>query len=233
MTMMVDETIQLEKVNEAYDSPSWWYDVRGFFILTLCYHDTAWHEIGFFGDGMTANHLEVAVGSGTLLSVILTWRRLKKKPAIGITAFDYAERMLAGARRRFAKDSTVTLLRADAGQLDMPDSSFDSANIANAFHCFPEPDKCMRELFRVLKPGAEMRVNVVLEPPRAGVMAGIARRIDAWGIRKGILFKAYLPEDAVRICEGAGFTVARKYVKGYTLNLVLRKSAGQAEAAEA
>ncbi|MGN2393366.1 class I SAM-dependent methyltransferase, partial [Pelomicrobium sp. G1] len=30
----------LEKIAQAYSSPPWWYDVRGFFILTFAYRST-------------------------------------------------------------------------------------------------------------------------------------------------------------------------------------------------
>lgn len=218
------DSAELQKINEAYDSPSWWYDVRGFFILTLSYRDTVWHQVAFFGRNMRDQHLEIAIGSGTLLDIILRWHKLRgiPRPAM-ITGFDYAERMLAGAIKRFKNAPDIKLLRADASALEFHDNSFDTANLPNAFHCFPEPLACMKELRRVMKPGATMRMNVVLEPPATGVMAGIARRICAWGIQKGILFATYTPEQVLDICREAGFEIGEYYVKGYSFNIELRK----------
>src|SRR5689334_6135017 len=99
-----------EEIAAAYDSPSWWYDLRGYCILRLAYNSTLIEQLRFFGPQMGARHLEAACGSGTLLEMILWWRRWKKLPKIKIVAFDYAEAMLAGARKRFGKNPDVELL---------------------------------------------------------------------------------------------------------------------------
>ena len=111
----------LQKIEEAYDSPAWWYDIRGFFILTFAYRSTLWAQVRFFARNISSNHLEAAVGTGTLLAMILGWRRLKKAPSGQITAFDYAEPMLLGARTRFNKNDSIRLMQGEVGHLDLPD----------------------------------------------------------------------------------------------------------------
>src|SRR5688572_24698120 len=129
-----------QDVNEAYDSPGWWYNLRGFCILKLSYRDSLTSQIRFFARTIAEKHLEVAVGTGTLLKMILAWRRIRRLPPSKIDAVDYAEAMLASARRCFADHEHVSLQRADAGRLGYPEGSFRSVNVANAFHCFSEPD---------------------------------------------------------------------------------------------
>jgi len=96
-----------DEIAAAYSSPPWWYDVRGFFILTFAYNSTLGHQLRFFGRNFGANHLEVACGTGTLLELVLYWRKWKRLPESHIVGVDYAESMLAGAQRRFARRSNI------------------------------------------------------------------------------------------------------------------------------
>ena len=89
-----------EEIAAAYSSPPWWYDVRGFFILTFSYNSTISAQIRHFGRNFGPRHIEIACGSGTLLDIILHWRRWKNLPAVEIVGVDYAESMLAGAIHR-------------------------------------------------------------------------------------------------------------------------------------
>ena len=113
---------KLEKIDEAYSSDPWWYDLRGFLILTFAYRTTLPAQIKFFAEHMGANHLEAAIGTGTLFEMILKWRSWKKMEKIKIVGFDYAERMLAGARKRFKNENQLSLLRADAAKLPLEDN---------------------------------------------------------------------------------------------------------------
>ena len=63
-----------DEIAEAYSSEPWWYDLRGFFILTFAYNSTINTQLRFFGPHFGPNHLEVACGTGTLLELILRWR---------------------------------------------------------------------------------------------------------------------------------------------------------------
>jgi len=63
-----------EEIAAAYDSQPWWYDLRGFFILTFAYNSTLTHQLRFFAPNFGARHLELACGTGTLLEMVLRWR---------------------------------------------------------------------------------------------------------------------------------------------------------------
>src|SRR5580765_303994 len=141
-----------DEIAAAYASPPWWYDVRGFFILTFAYNSTLPRQMRFFGRNIGPRHLEVACGTGTLLEIVLRWRRWKGLPSSQISGVDYAETMLAGARHRFAKTPGIELRHADVAALPYGDGQFDSVNIANAVHCFPDVDGGLRDVLRVLKP---------------------------------------------------------------------------------
>jgi ubiquinone/menaquinone biosynthesis C-methylase UbiE len=214
---------KLEKIDEAYSSEPWWYDLRGFLILTFAYQTTLPSQIRLFANHMGAKHLEAAIGTGTLFEMILKFRKFKRLPTIKVLGFDYAERMLAGARKRFKKETQLDLLRADAANLPIENNSFDTASIANAIHCLPDVEGSFKELFRVLKPGGTLVGNCLLEPVGNGLLDGIARRINTWGIKKGILHRPYSESEVIELLEKSGFQITKSEIKGNCLNFVASK----------
>lgn len=212
-----------DEIAEAYKSEPWWYDLRGFFILTFAYNSTLGAQLRFFGPNFGPRHLEVACGTGTLLQWVLRWRKWKKLPRVHIVGIDYAESMLAGARHRFAGNPDIELKHADAAALPFPDASFDTANIANSVHCFPDVDGALRDILRVLKPGGTLAANVLLYPRGPWPLKGIAERINRWGIRKGILYTPYQRDDIRQHFLDAGFEVESEVTLGNCYNILARK----------
>jgi len=203
-----------DEIAAAYASPPLWYDVRGFLILTFAYNSTLTRQLRLFAPNFGPRHLEVACGTGTLLDLVLRWRTWKGLPPVHVTGVDYAESMLDGARRRFAGRRNIELLHADAAALPYADGSFDTANIANAVHCFPDVDRALKEVFRVLKPGGTVVANVLLYPRTIWPFRSIAERIDAWGMRKGILYTPYRVEDIRSRFAKSGFTTVSEAIFG-------------------
>jgi len=212
-----------DEIAQAYASPPWWYDIRGFLILTFAYNSTLGNQLRFFGPNFGARHLEVACGTGTLLGMILRWRRRQGMPQSSVVGIDYAESMLAGARHRFAGNPDVEIQHADATNLPYADASFDSANIANAVHCLPDVDGALRETCRVLRPGGTLAANVLLYPRGRWPWGGIAQRINRWGIQKGILYTPYEQEDIRARILKAGFEIMRESVSGNCYNVLARR----------
>jgi SAM-dependent methyltransferase len=158
-----------------------------------------------------------------LLELVLRWRKWKRLPAVRIIGVDYAESMLAGARHRFAGRTDMTFQHADAAALPFADDTFDTACIANSVHCFPDVDGALRGVFRVLKPGATLAANVLLFPRGPWPLRAIARRINDWGIRKGILFTPYEQADVRQRFIAAGFELVSEEVTGNCYNVLVRK----------
>lgn len=216
--------IDFEKINKAYDSEPWWYDVRGFLILKFAYRSSLISQLRLFSKNMGPQHLEVAIGSGSLFDLILKWRKLTRQPqAQNITAFDYAERMLAGAYRKFKNMKNIKLTLADAAAMPFANDSFDSVNVANAIHCLPEIERSLAEIHRVLKPKGLFAANVLLEPKGQTLMDKISRRINTWGIRKGILHRPYSEAEVEELLENAGFVLKYKNIKGNCFDFVAEK----------
>lgn len=210
-------------VDKAYDAPPFWYDIRGFFILTFSYNCTLMAQLRFFGANFGKDHLEVACGTGTLLKMVLNWRRwhgLRESKIVGV---DYAVRMLNGAKKRFAKNHNVILERADAAALPFPSDSFDTANIANSVHCFPAMQEALAEVYRVLKPGGVVALNVLLHPRGAWPLRKIAAYINGWGIRKGILHRPYSLSEVSSALSSKGFLIKSMAIHGNCLDVLCVK----------
>jgi len=212
-----------DEIAVAYRSAPWWYDLRGFFILTFAYNSTLTHQLRFFSPNFGPRHLEVACGSGTLLEMVLRWRKWKGLPDVQVVGVDYAESMLEGAKRRLARRANIELRHADAAALPYPDATFDTVNIANSIHCLPDVDGALRDIFRVVKPGGTLATNVLLYPQGMWPLKQIAQRIDDWGIRKGILYTPYHREDIRRRVVAAGFEVVSEAVSGNCFDVLGRK----------
>jgi SAM-dependent methyltransferase len=213
-------------VGTAYTDPPWWYDVRGFFILKLAYRGSLWSQVSFFEKHLSENHLELAVGTGTLFRYILRLRRWRhgRLPS-RIVGVDYAEAMLAGARRRFRRWPGVHLEHGDAGDLAFADGSFNSVSVANAFHCFPDADAALGEIMRVLAPGGTLAMNVLLHPRGGAVSRRIARAVNDWGMRQGILHTPYVLDDVQSRLRRHGFSIEQEWVSGNAYSVVARKPA--------
>jgi ubiquinone/menaquinone biosynthesis C-methylase UbiE len=214
-----------DDIAQAYRSEPWWYDVRGFFILTFAYNNTLPAQLAFFGPNFGPRHLEVACGTGTLLELFLKWRRWKKLPAVEIVGVDYAESMLAGAIHRFRDQAGMRFLHADVAEMPLDDASFDTANVANAIHCFPDVDAGLRGILRVLKPGGTMAANVLLYPRGVWPLRAIAERINRWGMKKGILYTPYEQADIRRRIVEAGFEIVSERVAGNCYDVLARRPA--------
>ena len=212
-----------DEIAAAYVSEPWWYDLRGFFILTFAYNSTLWSQLGFFSRNFGARHLEVACGTGTLLELVLRWRALRNLPRVEIVGVDYAESMLAGAMRRFRKAANISLLHADAAAMPFSEGHFDTVNVANAVHCFPDVEGAFACIFKVLKPGGTMAANVLLHPRGWFPFRQIAAAINEWGIRKGILVRTYAFDELLGLIQAAGFEIDSAEVSGNCANILARR----------
>jgi phosphatidylethanolamine/phosphatidyl-N-methylethanolamine N-methyltransferase len=99
--------------------------------------------------------LEVGVGTG--LSLPAYERKLE------IVGIDLSPEMLEKARERVSTErlrNVAGLHEMDAGELKFPDATFDTVVAMYVMTVVPDPEKVMRELSRVCRPGGEvMLVN--------------------------------------------------------------------------
>ena len=89
--------------------------------------------------------LELATGPGLLAKHVAP-------AAKRMIATDYSDGMIAEAEKG-ENPPNLSFEIADAMNLPYADDSFDAVIIANALHIVPDPEKVLREIERVLRPG--------------------------------------------------------------------------------
>jgi SAM-dependent methyltransferase len=135
--------------------------------------------------------LEVACGSAFFLE--------KYARHVGrVAGLDLSDLQIDLARERLAdriEAGTAEIVQGDAGRLPWADESFSVVTVMGSFECFPEPEKVLAELYRVLGRGgrAVMNIGEWVEP---GTQTH--RMLDALWV--------WSEDDVRRMVEQAGFT---------------------------
>jgi phosphatidylethanolamine/phosphatidyl-N-methylethanolamine N-methyltransferase len=115
--------------------------------------------------------LEVGVGTGLSLPMY--------DPRIEVVGIDLSPEMLEKARARVAAeavDNVMGLYEMDASRLTFEDQSFDIVVAMYVLTVVPDPERVMRELSRVCKPGGEvLLVNHFSQ--KQGVRGWVERRM--------------------------------------------------------
>ncbi len=138
-----------EDIDEAYSSPPWWYDLRGVCILTLTYKQTIDMVVKFFAKNIANKHIEVACGTGTLLKLLIDWRKNHRLPKSElIVGLDYAESMIKGAQKRFKNKKNMVMIKGDA--MALPYLRIISTRAISPMRCIAFPT----QRARYMKPSA-------------------------------------------------------------------------------
>ncbi len=101
-----------------------------------------------------AKIIDVACGSGDVsLETLIAY------PAAEVVGVDFCPEMLNAAKRKLSGSphcARAEFMEADCEKLPFGGESFDGATLAFGFRNFNDRQKCLLEIFRVLKPGAVM-----------------------------------------------------------------------------
>jgi ubiquinone/menaquinone biosynthesis C-methylase UbiE len=154
-----------------------------------------------------AEVLDVCTGPGTLAVQAA-------KTAKRVVGVDFSRLMLDEAARRTAAAGTrnVELLHADAQALPLPDAAFDAAFSMFGVIFFPDKNKGLREIHRVLRPGGKLAISswrpFVHVPPIKAAFEILVELLPEVPFGKS---KAPLgePEEVQAELEGAGFGSVR------------------------
>lgn len=142
--------------------------------------------------------LELGTGTGATFP-FLDWDRVTS-----LTATDLSSGMLAQARRHEAIiGKPVTFQQIDASHLPFDDRRFDTVTASLMLCTVPEPERTLREMSRVVRPGGQI---VILEHVRAPnrFIAWTQRRLSPGQQRR---MGCHLDRTTDRLIRGIGFTV--------------------------
>jgi ubiquinone/menaquinone biosynthesis C-methylase UbiE len=129
-----------------------------------------------------------------------------------VLASDIAESMLAEGQRRAADEGLPDLLAAacDAEHLSFADARFDAALIGLGLFIFPEPEKALAELHRVVRPGGRIALSVwgprEAVPLIARAQDCIARLLPAPKVPRPSVFRLGEADALAGLLGKAGFS---------------------------
>ena len=106
--------------------------------------------------------LDVACGTGALTRA-LARRAGRTGRVVGL---DFSPGMLEGARRR---SPGLAWVEGDAQELPFGDAEFDATTMAFGLRNLAQPERGLREMARVVRPGGRMVVLEFLRPPQGAV----------------------------------------------------------------
>ena len=153
--------------------------------------------------------LEIATGPGVIAKQVAS----ESKRMI---ATDYAEKMLAVARRGNVADN-LTFEHADACDLPYDDKSFDVVIIANALHIIPDREKVLAEIHRVLRPDGILIAPNFVHDNRKKISNMFTKALSLAGITFETKWDA---EGYVSFINENGFKVIKSKQLSSTIPLV-------------
>ncbi|MGD9893197.1 MAG: class I SAM-dependent methyltransferase [Dehalococcoidia bacterium] len=111
----------------------------------------------FVAPPATALALDIATGPGFVALAFA--ERVRRVVAVDLTPAMLAR---AGAERGRRDAANLDLALADAGVLPCADGTFDLITCGSAFHHFPQPDRILAEMTRVLRPGGLVAISDII-----------------------------------------------------------------------
>lgn len=137
-----------------------------------------------------------------------------------VVGVDLSGRMVDAARERAAEHglSHARFARMDAERLALPDGAFDVALCSLGLMYVADPERAVREMLRVLRPGGRMVLVVWGEAARCGWSA-VFRIVDDEVASDvcPLFFRLGRPGALARLCADAGFESADEHRLDATL----------------
>jgi phosphatidylethanolamine/phosphatidyl-N-methylethanolamine N-methyltransferase len=180
------------------------------------------HAVEIINRG-TGRVLEVGVGTG--LSLPTYARHLE------IVGIDLSPEMLEKARERVAQErlgNVAALLEMDAGELAFEDAAFDTVVAMYVMTVVPDPEKVMRELSRVCRPGGDV-ILVNHFSSEEGMRGWVERRMAPFADMLG--WRPVFDVERVLVCDDLQL-VDRRGLRPFGLFTMMRfRKAAEARAA--
>ena len=157
---------------------------------------TAW-GLQFLGDSAHARILDIGCGGGAALG-----RMAKMFPGSRLTGLDYSEVSVAeasAANADWIEAGRMTILQGSVSEMPFADAAFDRITTVESFYFWPNPQKDLCEVRRVLAPGG--RFLLIADIYGCDALSEHARE----NIRKYGLYNPD-PQTFASLLKNAGFS---------------------------
>lgn len=108
--------------------------------------------------------LDLCCGTG---DIALSFLKQAKSPKT-VYMLDFCAEMLEGAKAKTKSDDLlkhqISFITADAQAIPLPDESVACATVAYGIRNVQSPERCIKDVFRVLKPGGDFGILELTEP---------------------------------------------------------------------
>lgn len=204
----VSEAAQAEAVQAMFNSIAPRYDLLNH-VLSVNVDRLWWRRAAGEFQAILRNPqariLDLCCGTGDMTLALLRFRPRNSQP---IQALDFAEAMLAHARKKFSargiSADRVNTIQADALHMPLADGSVDLLTSAFGFRNLANYEAGLREIHRVLRPGASVGILDFSEP-------------QGWlGGAYGFYFHRVLPRIG-RVISGASYEYLPRSVSRFPL----------------
>jgi ubiquinone/menaquinone biosynthesis C-methylase UbiE len=98
--------------------------------------------------------LEIGFGTGKLISEMA--KQVNKGVIEGIDLSDAMVAIAEKKNKKFIAEGKVIIRQGDFAETAYPDNRFDKICSANTVYFWPRPDKYMKNILRILKPGGKL-----------------------------------------------------------------------------
>ncbi|MCY1017941.1 class I SAM-dependent methyltransferase [Pyxidicoccus sp. MSG2] len=165
--------------------------------------------------GVSGRVLEVGTGTGLALPGY-------PDTVTSVTAIDVDAEALERAR---ARRPDVEVLQASVEELPFAEASFDTVVSSLVFCSVESPGRGLAEIFRVLRPGGELRMLEHVRAPTSGLATAQDLLTPAWRMMTG---GCRLNRDTYLLVRQTGFDVVRRVQRlhGMSELIIARKPGG-------
>lgn len=175
------------------------------------------HVLDFL-KGKKGNILDLGSGSG---------RHLRKIPRGKMYLIDFSEKMIKLAKKKAKKNKIkAEFFISDIARKKLPfeDNFFDSALAIAFFHCLKPKSqkKVAKELFRVLKKGAEAEITVWNKNSKKFKNSPKERHVK-WLDKGARYYYLFEPEEIYRLFRQTGFKIVSKQEPQRNIIFVVKK----------
>jgi ubiquinone/menaquinone biosynthesis C-methylase UbiE len=190
---------EFDKWAKGYDSSSGkFFFVRANMSLTK-----------YIGNEERANLLDIGCGTGILFEQLLAKKNLK------LYGIDISPKMVKIAQEKFRGLSKVKIKLGSVSHLQYKSNTFNYVTCSNSFHHYPDSNKSLQEMVRVLKRKGKL---IILDGYLDGSFSNLFWKIENTLNKEGKVFR-YTKDEMKKLFEEAGLKNIRQAVAQH-VNLI-------------